>query len=216
MENIEEYIKKAAEFKQNGDYTVAIKMYGKALRVNPGNKSAITGITELYSAFAEFNEDILKECIKTVDTLYKNGYYDDAECLAVNMLNKHGDASLYCLTGEICFTKNNTDNAVKYYSHAIKLNNRESSYYFKAAIAFSVKGFFNEAEDCFIKATEITPDNMMYRYGLAYLYYSNKKYKQAEKIVDIMLNTESGNLKAKALKILILLASDDIYEAEYI
>ena len=122
------------------------------------------------------DKDNIEAGIKVVDFLIDKGQIQEAEQIVLNLLKSSEDDKLLYLLAEINYIKSNYDNALKYYSYAIKANPQNALYYFKIAIIFSVKGFFKEAEEAYCKATTIEPNNILYNYALAYLYYMNGKY----------------------------------------
>ena len=151
--------------------------------------------------------------IKVSELLFDNGQVKEAEQVVLSLLNVSEDDRLLYLMAEINYAKSQYDNALKYYSYAIKANPQNALYYFKIAIVFSVKGFFKEAEEAYCKATSIEQNNILYNYALAYLYYMDGKYLLAEKVVDFILSIDEKHSQAVALKIILLVEKNEVVQA---
>lgn len=163
------------------------------------------------------NEENIEAGINIIESLIKKNKYADAEVVAKSLLKYSESDSVLYLLGEIYYAMSLYDNALRYYSYAIKANPQNSLYYFKIAILFSVKGFFKEAEEAYGKAISIEPNNVIYNYALAYMYYLNKKNDLAEKLVDFILFLDAENMQANSLKVVLLVNSEKVAEArEYI
>lgn len=145
--------------------------------------------------------------------LFEKGHIDSSESLALNLLKLSEDSELLYLLAEIAYTKFDIDSAIKYYSYAIKVNSQNALYYFKLAIAFSLKGFFKEAEESYCKAISLEPENTLYNYALAYMYYMNKKMDLSERLVDYILTIDPENSQALSLKVLLLIDKKEIATA---
>ena len=151
--------------------------------------------------------------IKVAELFFAGGQTKEAEQIVSNLLKVSEDDRLLYLMAEISYAVSQYDNALKYYSYAIKSNPQNALYYFKIAIIFSVKGFFKEAEEAYCKATSIDQNNVMYNYALAYLYYINGKYLLAEKVVDFILSISENHAQAVALKIILLVEKGEVAQA---
>ena len=168
---------------------------------------------EYYNKSLKLNPENVETGIKIAEILFEKNNFDEAENLAYKLLKYTEDDRLMYILGEIDYINGNLDSAIKHYSYAIKQNNSNAEYYFKLAIVFSLKGFGNEAENCYERAIALEPENPTYNYGLAYLYYTNNKIEQAEKLAKFILEKEPDNLDAKALLILILLKENNIIDS---
>ena len=56
----------------------------------------------------------------------------------------------------------------------------------------------------YLKALYLNPDNLDYRYSLAYLYFDKKDYPRALKEVDAILDSQPEHSQARVLKGLLL------------
>ena len=64
--------------------------------------------------------------------------------------------------------------AIKYFSQASNLNKSNSKYIFNLGNAYFFNGWYDEAQKAYSKAIYINPENIGYRYALAYLFYDKK------------------------------------------
>ncbi len=142
--------------------------------------------------------------IEIANRLLEKGKKEEAKQFANRLLKYTEDDRIYYLLAEIEYSDGNLENAIKYYSYAIKINPKKAKYYFRLALTFSLKGFFKEAEESYCKAINLDSGNETYNYALAYMYYITAKYELAEKITDYLLYRNPDNMQAVSLKILIL------------
>lgn len=89
-----------------------------------------------------------------------------------------------------------------------------AEYFYKSGLEYSVNGYLKEAELIYLNALEIEPDNILYNYTLAYLYYTEKEYKLAEQITDKILILDEHSVNTISLKIILALQRDDIITAK--
>lgn len=148
--------------------------------------------------------------------LFEKSLFQDAEALLNKLLQYSEDDRLFYLLAEISYSSKNYDQAINYYSYAIKLNPQEAEYYYKLGVIYSLKGFVSEAEQCFCKSTTIDGENIVYNYTLAYLYYTTNKISLSEKLVDYILTLDNQNISALSLKCLILLKNNEVVLAKKI
>ncbi len=166
-----------------------------------GNKNTAD---EFFKKSFNYDEKNILPGIEIANRLLEKDKKEDAKQFAYKLLKYAEDDRIYYLLAEIEYSDGNLENAIKYYSYAIKINPKKAKYYFKIALAFSLKGFFKEAEESFCKAINLDNGNEAYNYALAYMYYITSKYDLAEKIADYILFRNPDNIRTNALKILIL------------
>ena len=143
--------------------------------------------------------------VEIVRNYIREDNFDEAEKIAIKLLDFGEDDELYYMLGEIAYYKQNIDLAINYYCLATKINPNISEYYFKIALTFSLKGYYTEAEEAYIKAITIEPNNIQYNYAIAYMYYTNKQFDLSEKSLDYILEINPDDVDSLALKTLILL-----------
>ena len=171
---------------------------------------------ELFKKSFELDKNNIESGIIIVEMLFEQELYSEAEELILQLLKLSENDRLFYILAEIYYLRNEIDNAIKYYSYAIKINDKNPVYFFKIGVAFSLKGFFNEAEESFCRAIILEPENLTYNYALAYLYYMNKKYVLSEKITDNLLLINREYIQALALKLILLTAKNEAVQASKI
>ena len=106
--------------------------------------------------------------------------------------------------------------AIKYFSRAFNIDNKNSSYAYNLSNAYYLNGWLEEAITTYKKALYLAPDNIDYRYSLAYAYYAQESYEKAKHEIDFILNQNKDYAGAKVLKALIKYKEKDFLEAEKI
>lgn len=104
--------------------------------------------------------------------------------------------------------------AIKYFSKAVNLNNQNDRYLFNLANAYFYNGWFEEAASTYVKAICLAPENIDYRYALAYLYYEEKAFDKARKEVDVILEKSENYSQAVVLDALLKLERKDFLGAQ--
>ena len=165
---------------------------------------------EFYNKSFQIDEKNILSGVNVAKFLFEKGHIEEAESLCLKLLKYKEDSEIFYILAEIFYMKSDVDEAIKYYSYAIKANSLNPVYYFKLGIVFSLKGFFKEAEESYCKAISIEPENTTYNYALAYMYYMNKKMDLSERLVDYILTIEPDNNQALSLKVLLLINRNEI------
>ena len=168
---------------------------------------------EYFKQSFDLDNENIDSGIEIIDNYLKQGNYEEAEILAKKLISKSENDRIFSALGDISYSKNDYNSAIKNYSYALKLNDKESSYFYKLALIYSEKGFFGEAEECLCSAVELEPLNTFYFYSLAYLYYLNYKYDMAERVLDTIFLTDDKDINAITLKIVLLLLKDKVTNA---
>lgn len=106
--------------------------------------------------------------------------------------------------------------AIKYFSQASNINKNNPVYFYNLANAYFFNGWQKEAVNSYQKAIVLSPENLDYRYSLAYLYYEMKSYDKAEKEVDFILSHNEKHYQARVLQALLKLNDKDYLGAEKI
>jgi len=141
--------------------------------------------------------------------LFDKQMYDECQTLLLDLLKYGDDDRVFALLGEIAYQNKHSEDAIKYYSYAIKLNSREAEYYYKLGVIYSLKGFLNEAEQSYCKAVTIDSENILYNYTLAYLYYTNQKFSLASNLIDYVLSLNANHTDSIALKVLLFVNNNE-------
>ena len=165
----------------------------KAVGVNPQNSESLFYLSKI---------------------LYDKQEYSRADELLNDLFNVRQSAKAYNLKGLIQFHFNNLTKAIDFFSYATKINNKISEYYYNLAIAYSLSGWFNEAEMSYRKAILLEPENIHYHYTLAYLYYEMNQPAKAKEELDYIFTLNENHLDAKILKALIMLDDGEAPQAK--
>lgn len=106
--------------------------------------------------------------------------------------------------------------AIKCFSQASSISKNNPVYWYNLANAYFFNGWQDEAVNSYLKAIVLDPENLDYRYSLAYLYYEMKKFDKAQKEVDIILSKDANHYQARVIKALLKLNNKDYLGAERI
>jgi len=106
--------------------------------------------------------------------------------------------------------------AIKYFSQASNINKNNPVYFYNLGNAYFFNGWREEAVNAYLKAICLVPDNLDYRYSLAYLYFEMKDYDKAQKEVEIILSNNEKYSQARVLQALLKLHDKDFLGAQII
>lgn len=171
---------------------------------------------EFFKQSFEIDENNIESGCYIAKMLYENAMYSQTEELLKKLLSHSENDVIYFLLAEIDYIKSNYDSAIKNYSLAIRLNDKNSEYFYKLGVVYALKGFLVEAEENYAKAITLEHDNLLYNYTLSYLYFMNKKKDHAKRIVDYVLSLNENYLPALSLSLLISIDKNDITMAKKI
>ena len=169
---------------------------------------------EFYNKSYELSEDNVDAGCSLAELLFSKEMYSESEKLCFSLLKICEDDRIFYLLAEMNYLNKKFDEAIKNYSYAININQKEAVYYYKLGVVYSLKGFMNEAEQSYCKAVTIDAENILYNYTLAYLYYTNGKNGLAENLVDFILSIQPDYLSAVSLKALLLLNKNEVAKAK--
>lgn len=108
----------------------------------------------------------------------------------------------------------NFTDAIKCFSKATSINKNNPVYFYNLANAYFFNGWMKEAQTAYSKAIYLAPDNMDYRYSLAYLYYETKEFDKCKKEVDAILSTNPKHYSTKVLRALLLNNNNEYMQAK--
>lgn len=211
-------------FLEQKNYDEIIKLYNKKSDlIKPGNVFYYVGcayefkgdlsLAEEYYLKAYEKELNISAGINLISLYIGKEDYSKAENLAFDLMKYSENDKLLYLIAELYFNKNDYDNSIKYYNLAISQNNKNQLYFYKAGIVYTIKGFYKEAEAFLGNTILLAPNDELYNYTLAYFYFSNKQYKNAENTVNTFVAKTPCNPLFIALKILLLLKNNDVAQA---
>ncbi len=171
---------------------------------------AVEKAEEYYNKSYSVSENSIDAGFCLAQLLFDKELHNDAENLCFKLLTSCEDDRIFYLLAEINYARKNIDKAIEYYSYALNLNSKEAVYFYKLGVAYSLKGFMNEAEQSYCKAVTIDSENPLYNYTLAYFYYTNSKYSLAENLVDYILTIAPSSVSAIALKAQLLMQRNEV------
>ena len=169
---------------------------------------------EYYKKSFEVDKNNVMTGVKIGEMHLEKGQTDEAQQLALRLLKCQEHDKVFYLLAEISYIKNDIDSAIKYYAYAVNINSQEALYYFKLGIVYSLKGYFSEAVQSYLKAVALEPENNDYNYALAYLYFMINDNETSERIIDSILKRDKLNKDAIALKIILLTNKNEVAKAE--
>ena len=180
---------------RNKQINLAEKTLQKALSHNPENEDCKILIGKIL-----FDENKLEESKAVFDKFGKNSQNPE-------ILNYQGLFEMENM---------NFIDAIKDFSKASNINKNNPVYLYNLANAYFLNGWKEEAVSAYKKAICICPDNLDYRYSLAYLYYEYKDYDKAQKEVDFILETDGKYYSARVIKALLSYRNKNYLDAEKI
>ncbi len=219
-DNILEFIKLAAKLK----YFDKIKIFENESQKNPKILYEIANALYQNNDRKEAENICLNACsqnIENEDILLLLGkiYYDENEFLkAKEIFNRFsktvGNAEILNYLGLFAIDDMNFTDAIKYFSKACNINDKNSKYFFNLGNAYFFNGWYDEAAASYLSAVKISQDNLDYRYSLAYLYYDTQKYEKAQKEIDFILACDETYSKAVVLNALLKYEKKDFLGAK--
>ncbi len=177
-------------------------------------------LNQILKAIGVFQE-IIKLYPQNTDARFYLGviYYQkhqdvEAEKLFNSILDEIQCDRTYNYLGLLKLDRNKIADAINYFQFAIKIEPNNPFYYYNLGTAYSLNGWFFEAENAFKKAVSLEPQNVIYNYSLAYLYYERNDLKIALETIEHILNINPQYTDAIILQALIKAQTGKIIEAK--
>ncbi len=104
--------------------------------------------------------------------------------------------------------------AIKDFSKASSIDKTNPVYLYNLANAYFLNGWYEEAVNAYKEAIQLAPDNLDYRYSLAYLYFKYKQDEKAKKEIDFILEQNGKYYPARVIRALLLFNGKNYLEAE--
>ena len=183
----------AKAYYDNGEFSIAKSELEKALNKNPENNDALVLLGKIYFDESDFEKS--KQIFNSFSKTTENP----------EVLNYLG---LFALE-DLKFI-----DAIKYFSKASNLNKKNHRYLYNLGNAYFYNGWIKEAAQSYVQAICMSPDNLGYRYSLAYLYFEQKNYEKAQKEVDYILEHDAEYGLAHVLNALLKLEYKDFLGAQ--
>ncbi|MGE5681147.1 MAG: tetratricopeptide repeat protein, partial [Bacillota bacterium] len=163
-------------YKQLGNIEAAEKAFAQAIKSKPNNQNAVSNLSGLTSG-----KKAPKELLEA-QTLYNNKEFDKAfDQLQLLYRKNPTDIDILNLLGMVCFSKNNLDDAVKYYEEILSINENSEIAHYSLGVCYQGKENNDLALKYYIKAIELKPDYLDALNNLGLLYVGLKKFDEAEK-----------------------------------
>lgn len=177
-------------------------------------------LNQIFKAIGLFQEAI-KLYPENTDAKFYLGviYYQkhqdsDAEKLFLSILDEVQCDRTYNYLGLLKLDRHKIGDAINYFQFAIKIESGNAFYHYNLGTAYSLNGWLMEAESSFKKAVSLGPENLVYNYALAYLYYERHDYKKSLESIDHLLKLKSDYTDAIILRSLIEAKSGNIMLAK--
>ena len=165
----------------------------EALKINPDNEDALVLLGKIYFDKNEFEKS--KEIFNKFPQTSENP----------EVLNYLG---LFAIE-DFKFI-----DAIKYFSKASNIDKQNPKYFYNLGNAYFYNGWFKEALNTYRQAICMEPENLGYRYSLAYLYYEIKDFEKAQKETDFILEQDKNYGLAHVLNALLKFEKKDYLGAQ--
>lgn len=177
-------------------------------------------LNQIFKAIGIFQE-IIKLYPDNTDARFYLGviYYQkhqesDAEKLFLSILDVTQCDKTYNYLGMIKLDQHKIADAINYFQFAIKIEQNIAFYHYNLGTAYSLNGWLPEAENSFKTAVFLEPQNVVYNYALAYLYYERNDNAKALETIENILKYEPNHEDAIILRALITAQNGDIVTAK--
>ena len=174
--------------------------------------------TEYENALENYRKYLLKEIEKNsrdvsavcqlAGVCYLIRKYDKIEILEMfleknfNILTDSEKFRIYIDLGYLCeYMGSMEEKAISYLEKAIKVNSENSDIYYRLSVIYSLNKMNQKALKNIEIACKISNEEK-YNYGYALILIQNKKYEKAIKILDILLEDDSENIKYHFYRVL--------------
>ena len=174
--------------------------------------------TEYENALENYRKYLLKEIEKNsrdvsavcqlAGVCYLIRKYDEIEILEMfleknfSSLTNSEKFRIYIDLGYLCeYMGSMEEKAISYLEKAIKVNSENSDIYYRLSVIYSLNKMNQKALKNIEIACKISNEEK-YNYGYALILIQNKKYEKAIKILDILLEDDSENIKYHFYRVL--------------
>ena len=174
--------------------------------------------TEYENALEKYRKYLLKEIEKNsrdvsavcqlAGVCYLIRKYDEIEILEMfleknfNILTDSEKFRIYIDLGYLCeYMGSMEEKAISYLEKAIKVNSENADTYYRLSVIYSLNKMNQKALKNIEIACKISNEEK-YNYGYALILIQNKKYEKAIKILNILLENDSKNIKYHFYRVL--------------
>ena len=177
----------------NKDYDGAIKLLEKAHNLNPDN---------------------IEVSVLLADSYFKNENFDKSKMIFDKLKDNNDNPIVMNSLGLFKLDEMKYEDAIEYFTKAVKLSPQNSEYIYNLANAYFFNGWLDEAAKCYNNAICLNTDNIDYHYSLAYLYIQKQEYKKALNELKIILEKNSNYMPAIVLSAKIKALTGNPVQAE--
>lgn len=146
--------------------------------------------------------------------LYDTKHFEKAKKIFTDLQKINSTAEVLNFLGLFSLNENNSTQAVKYFSKAQKLNEKNAEYAYNLASAYFLNGWLDEALKYFNQAVCLDSDNIDYHYSLGYLYYQKKMYDKALTELNFINSIEQHHELSNVLRAMIIAKKGDLLGAK--
>lgn len=157
------------------------------------------------------NEDFL---ILAGKIAFDNNEFDKAKEIFERFGKNSQNPEILNYQGLFAMDETRFIDAIKDFSKAASIDTKNPIYFYNLANAYFLNGWYEEAVTAYQNAILLAPDNLDYRYSLAYLYHKYKNYDKSQKEIDFILERDGKYYPARVIKALLLYESKNYLEAE--
>lgn len=183
---------RAIQFEKIADFTSALNEYMSIIKIYPSFRPAYANLGSLYSRMNK-----LPEAIKCYESALSLG---------------HDDITFFNM-GCILYKLGNYNDALANLQKSISMNNNFALAKLVAGLSHSRLNRLSEAETCFSNVLQIWPDNRVAMTALSILYYNTGRFSLSLKLLNVLIKSDSGNIKMRELKSDILLKLGHLKES---
>lgn len=140
--------------------------------------------------------------------------FDKSKEIFLNLQSKIENPEVLNYLGLFAIEDMKLLDAIKYFSKASNMSKNNAKYHYNLGNAYFYNGWIKEAISSYMQAILIEPDNIGFRYSLAYLYYEIKDFEKAQKEIDCILENDSSYHNAHVLNALLKLEKKDFLGAK--
>jgi len=204
-------IDKAEAYRQQGEFKKALKEYNKAVKDNPKNAAAYTGMGEVYIMMRE-PEDAINAFKKAIeaDSQYADAYIhlgdlyrrmDKEEKNAVEAYKKAQEidpenSDAYLKLGDLYVALGQVQEAITEYKFAIMKDPESTDAYIGLGEIYWGMGQLEDAALMYKEVIKINPESIETYYGLGYFYREMKRYDEALETYGVIVSHESQKVRA--------------------
>lgn len=145
---------------------------------------------------------------------YESKDYEKSKKIFLSLQKTNPSAEVLNYLGLFELDESRFSQAIKYFSKAQKLDQKNGEYLYNLASAYFLNGWVDEALKYFNQAICIEPENINYHYSLSYLYYQKKMYDKALTELDFIHSIEQHHQLSNVLRALITAKKGDLFNAK--